>query len=55
MPRHNFKAQPYVREFCEKHGLNYQLKNVWRAFADIYYSLKESRTTWLEAWDMTML
>ena len=41
-----------MRDFCDKHGLDYQLKPVWKAMTDIYYSLKESGSVWLEAWDM---
>ena len=52
MPRHNFfTAQPYVREFCEKYGIDYQLKPVWTAFGDIIRSLKDSGEIWVEAWD----
>jgi len=36
MPRHNLiKAAPMVIEFCEKHGLVYQMKPALTAFADI--------------------
>ena len=53
MPSHSFfKAQPYVQEFCQKHGLNYQLKPLWTAYADIVRSLKKSGEIWHEAWEM---
>ena len=56
MPRHNFaKAQPYVQEFCKKHGLDYKLKPIWTAFGDIIRSLKESGEIWLEAYEMAPL
>ena len=50
MPSHNFyKAQPYVQEFCEKHGLEYIQKPIYTAFADIVRSMKDSGEIWLEA------
>lgn len=56
MPRHNFKKiQPYVMEFCKKHGLDYQLKPVWTAFADIIRSLRESGEIWYNAWETSEL
>jgi len=36
MPRHNLiKVAPMVKEFCKKHGLDYQIKPALTAFADI--------------------
>nr|KAG5714734.1 hypothetical protein BaRGS_000222 [Batillaria attramentaria] len=36
MPRHNlYKIAPLVRSLCEKHGISYQVKSLYRAFADI--------------------
>ena len=36
MPRHNFyAATPYIKQFCNKYGLEYNLKPVFTAFADI--------------------
>jgi hypothetical protein len=36
MPRHNLtKVAPYVQEMCRKHGLDYQKKSLFQAFADI--------------------
>ena len=36
MPRHNFyAATPYVKQLCNKYGLEYNLKPVFTAFADI--------------------
>ena len=49
MPGHNFyKAQPYVREFCKKHGLEYIQKPLFTAFRDVVRSMKESGELWLE-------
>ena len=56
MPRHSFKSvQPYVMEFCKKHGLDYQLKPIWTAFADIVRSLKVSGEIWYNAWETSEL
>ncbi|CAH8449490.1 unnamed protein product [Dicrocoelium dendriticum] len=47
MPRHNLiKAQPYVRELCESHGLHYPVKPMGVAFVDILRSLKTSANIW---------
>ena len=36
MPRHNFNAaKPYVREFCKKYDLEYDVKPLWTGFGDI--------------------
>lgn len=36
MPRHNLhKAAPLVKSLCKKHGLDYQSKTLFTAFADI--------------------
>ena len=36
MPRHNFhKVAPLVESLCKKHGLDYQVKPMLKAFADI--------------------
>ena len=36
MPRHNFNAaKPYVREFCKKYDLEYDVKPIWTGFGDI--------------------
>ena len=38
MPRHNFyAATPYIKQFCNKYGLEYNLKPVFTAFADIVW------------------
>nr|AEY94454.1 fatty acid desaturase 1 [Scyliorhinus canicula] len=51
MPRHNFhKVAPLVRSLCAKHGLEYQSKPLFTAFADIVHSLKESGELWLDAY-----
>ncbi|TGZ70019.1 hypothetical protein CRM22_003419 [Opisthorchis felineus] len=47
MPRHNYvKAQPYVRELCERHGLPYPVKPLGLAFKDIIRSLSRSADLW---------
>ena len=47
MPRHNFhKIAPFVQEFCEKYHLPYTTKSVYRAFADIVVSMRESGDLW---------
>ncbi|XP_030588310.1 fatty acid desaturase 2-like [Archocentrus centrarchus] len=51
MPRHNYHlVAPQVRELCEKHGIPYQVKTLWRGFADIVTSLKSSGDLWLDAY-----
>ncbi|XP_072322468.1 acyl-CoA (8-3)-desaturase-like isoform X3 [Scyliorhinus torazame] len=51
MPRHNFhKVAPLVRSLCSKHGLEYQSKPLFTAFADIVHSLKDSGELWLDAY-----
>ncbi|XP_041053636.1 acyl-CoA (8-3)-desaturase-like isoform X1 [Carcharodon carcharias] len=51
MPRHNFyKVAPLVRSLCAKHGLEYQSKPLFTAFADIVHSLKDSGELWLDAY-----
>ncbi|OON14517.1 stearoyl-CoA 9-desaturase, partial [Opisthorchis viverrini] len=43
MPRHNYvKAQPYVQELCELHGLPYPVKPLRLAFKDIVRLVRES-------------
>ena len=40
MPRHNlYKIAPMVKSLCEKHGVDYQVKGLYRAFADIVKSV----------------
>ena len=54
MPRHNFwKAQPYVREFCAKHNLDYQIKSLTKGLADVLYSLRDSGALWVKSWEIT--
>ena len=37
MPRHNYyKIQPYVKSLCQKHGIDYKEKTIFRAMADVY-------------------
>ncbi|XP_035251599.1 acyl-CoA (8-3)-desaturase-like [Anguilla anguilla] len=51
MPRHNYHAvAPLVRSFCKKHGLSYQNKSLYTAFADIVRSLKSSGEIWMDAY-----
>nr|QBO56274.1 fatty acid desaturase 5/6-4 [Brachionus rotundiformis] len=52
MPRHNlYKIQPLVKSLCQKHGVSYVVKPLWRAFYDILVSLKKSGQMWKEAYD----
>uniref|UniRef100_A0A2D4MV86 Fatty acid desaturase domain-containing protein n=2 Tax=Micrurus spixii TaxID=129469 RepID=A0A2D4MV86_9SAUR len=51
MPRHNYwKVTPLVKSICEKHGIQYQSKPLFTAFADVVCSLKESGQLWLDAY-----
>nr|AYG96559.1 fatty acid desaturase 2B [Pantodon buchholzi] len=51
MPRHNYwRAAPMVREVCKKHGISYEEKTLWKAFADIVGSLRSSGDLWLDAY-----
>nr|XP_004553068.2 fatty acid desaturase 2 [Maylandia zebra] len=51
MPRHNYHlVAPQVRALCEKHGIPYQEKTLWRGLADIVTSLKTSGDLWLDAY-----
>nr|XP_030689820.1 acyl-CoA (8-3)-desaturase isoform X2 [Globicephala melas] len=51
MPRHNYhKAAPLVQSLCAKHGVEYQSKPLFSAFADIVHSLRESGQLWLDAY-----
>jgi len=47
MPRHNlYKIAPLVKSLCKKHGIDYQVKTLYTAFADIVRSLKHSGELW---------
>lgn len=36
MPRHNYHlVAPQVRALCEKHGVPYQVKTLWRGMTDV--------------------
>ncbi|XP_007106251.2 acyl-CoA (8-3)-desaturase isoform X2 [Physeter macrocephalus] len=51
MPRHNYhKVAPLVQSLCAKHGVEYQSKPLFSAFADIVHSLRESGQLWLDAY-----
>lgn len=51
MPRHNYwRAAPHVRAICEKYGVTYNEKTLFRAFADIVRSLEKSGELWLDAY-----
>uniref|UniRef100_A0A8C3G704 acyl-CoA (8-3)-desaturase n=1 Tax=Cyclopterus lumpus TaxID=8103 RepID=A0A8C3G704_CYCLU len=51
MPRHNYHVvAPQVRALCEKHGVPYQVKTMWRGLADVFMSLKNSGDLWLDAY-----
>ncbi|KAL8591040.1 hypothetical protein ACOMHN_015663 [Nucella lapillus] len=47
MPRHNlYKITPLVKSLCQKHGLDYQVKSLYEAFADIVRTLRHSGELW---------
>ncbi|XP_025080864.1 fatty acid desaturase 2-like isoform X1 [Pomacea canaliculata] len=47
MPRHNlYKIAPLVKSLCEKHGVSYQVKSLYGAFADIVKTLRHSGELW---------
>ncbi|KAK2917775.1 acyl-CoA 6-desaturase [Channa argus] len=51
MPRHNYHlVAPQVHALCKKHGIVYQTKTLWQAFADIVTSLRTSGELWLDAY-----
>jgi len=51
MPRHNFyKVAPAVAKLCKKHDLKICEKTLYRAFADIYETLKHSGDVWYNAY-----
>lgn len=51
MPRHNYQlVAPQVRELCEKHGIPYETKTLWRGMVDVFRSLKTSGELWLDAY-----
>ncbi|XP_005988034.2 acyl-CoA 6-desaturase [Latimeria chalumnae] len=51
MPRHNYwKIAPLVKSLCEKHGINYEVKPIFKAFVDIVESLRKSGDLWLDAY-----
>ncbi|XP_014849329.1 fatty acid desaturase 2-like [Poecilia latipinna] len=51
MPRHNYQlVAPQVRELCEKHGIPYETKTLWRGMVDVVRSLKTSGELWLDAY-----
>nr|BDV32468.1 fatty acid desaturase delta4 desaturase [Cololabis saira] len=51
MPRHNYHlVAPKVRALCEKHGIPYQMKGLWRGMADVVSSLKTSGDLWLDSY-----
>lgn len=51
MPRHNlYKIAPLVKSLCEKHGIKYQVKPLWRAFVDVVKTLKHSGEIWYAAY-----
>jgi len=53
MPRHNlYKVAPQVQTLCAKHGLTYESKTLYRAFADIVVMLQKSGELWYEAYHL---
>ena len=54
MPPYNFiKVQPYVKEFCKKHNLEYHEKHGLTGIIDVFKALQEYGQTWYEAWEST--
>ncbi|KAM9377423.1 LOW QUALITY PROTEIN: acyl-CoA 6-desaturase [Pholidichthys leucotaenia] len=52
---HNATSQlppggPLVRKLCEKHGIPYEMKTLWRGLTDVIRSLKTSGELWLDAY-----
>jgi len=55
MPRHNlYLVAPRIRALCEKHGLKYESKTLYRAFADIVVMLQKSGELWHEAYHLDL-
>ncbi|KAK5619517.1 Fatty acid desaturase 2 [Crenichthys baileyi] len=51
MPRHNYHlVADRARALCEKHGVPYETKSLWRGMADVVSSLKTSGDLWLDAY-----
>uniref|UniRef100_A0A3Q2PYY6 Fatty acid desaturase 2 n=1 Tax=Fundulus heteroclitus TaxID=8078 RepID=A0A3Q2PYY6_FUNHE len=51
MPRHNYHlVAPRVRALCDKYGVPYQMKSLWRGMTDVVSSLKTSGDLWLDAY-----
>ncbi|KAM4734409.1 LOW QUALITY PROTEIN: acyl-CoA Delta-4 desaturase-like [Anableps anableps] len=51
MPRHNYHlVASRVRALCDKYGIPYQMKTLWRAMTDIVSSLRTSGDLWLDAY-----
>ncbi|KAL2093773.1 hypothetical protein ACEWY4_011085 [Coilia grayii] len=51
MPRHNYcLAAPEVKALCDKHGIPYEVKTLWRGLVDVVRSLKKSGDLWLDAY-----
>ncbi|KAF7224303.1 acyl-CoA Delta-4 desaturase [Nothobranchius furzeri] len=51
MPRHNYHlVSQRVHALCEKHGVSYEMKNLWRGMTDVVRSLKTSGDLWLDAY-----
>ncbi|MEQ2257628.1 Delta(12)-fatty-acid desaturase [Ilyodon furcidens] len=51
MPRHNYHlVADRARALCQKHGVPYETKSLWRGMADVVSSLKTSGELWLDAY-----
>nr|ANN11901.1 delta-4 desaturase [Siganus guttatus] len=51
MPRHNYHlVAPQVQALCEKHGIPYEVKTLWKGMADVVRALKKSGDLWLDAY-----
>ncbi|KAK7112009.1 acyl-CoA 6-desaturase-like isoform X1 [Littorina saxatilis] len=52
MPRHNlYKITPLVKSLCEKHGIDYQVKSLYTAFADIVQALRNGGELWQASYE----
>jgi len=51
MPRNNLHLiAPVAQALCKKHGIKYESKGLWQAFADIVESLKQSGQIYYDAY-----
>jgi len=51
MPRHNYPVvHPRVRALFDKHGVDFEVKTLWQAFADVPRCMKEYGALWADAY-----